>query len=360
MIAFLPVLWHDGGRKPKEEQYMEATLGKRIAAHRKQLGLTQDQLAEKLGLTAQAVSKWENDLSCPDIAILPKLADIFGTTTDTLLGRETKTPVCETEPIMPQKKTENGFEYDSDSGKMDFHWEGAKLDRICLACWVLVTGAVYLVSQLLHIDVSFWNILWPSFLLAFGIFGLYPKFSVFRLGCGLAGGYFLLDKLQILPFQADGGLILAAVILLFGLALLADAMRKKKRRKFGPVHLGNQGKLVNDYTITDDSFHYDASFGDCVQYVEIDKLRSGSISTNFGEYTVDLTGVRSVEKGCQLQADCSFGELTIVVPRQYTVIPDSSTSFASFDVLGHADAEPQGILRLQADVSFGSIIVQYQ
>ena len=37
---------------------MEATLGKRIAAYRKKLGLTQDQLAEKLSITAQAVSKW--------------------------------------------------------------------------------------------------------------------------------------------------------------------------------------------------------------------------------------------------------------------------------------------------------------
>ena len=56
---------------------MAETLGKRIAEHRKRLGLTQDALAEKLGITAQAVSKWENDLSCPDITMLPKLAEIF-------------------------------------------------------------------------------------------------------------------------------------------------------------------------------------------------------------------------------------------------------------------------------------------
>ncbi len=42
---------------------MEQTLGKRIAENRKRLKLTQDQLAEKLGITAQAVSKWENDVS---------------------------------------------------------------------------------------------------------------------------------------------------------------------------------------------------------------------------------------------------------------------------------------------------------
>ena len=50
---------------------MEQTLGKRIEENRKKLGLTQDQLAEKLGVTAQAVSKWENDQSCPDITMLP-------------------------------------------------------------------------------------------------------------------------------------------------------------------------------------------------------------------------------------------------------------------------------------------------
>ena len=42
---------------------MEQTLGKRIVQHRKRLGMTQDALAEKLGVTAQAVSKWENEFS---------------------------------------------------------------------------------------------------------------------------------------------------------------------------------------------------------------------------------------------------------------------------------------------------------
>ena len=44
---------------------MEETLGARITFHRKRLGMTQDKLAEQLGVTAQAVSKWENDQSCP-------------------------------------------------------------------------------------------------------------------------------------------------------------------------------------------------------------------------------------------------------------------------------------------------------
>lgn len=67
---------------------MEETLGKRIVQNRKRLSLTQDQPAERLGVTAQAVSKWENNQSCPDITLLPRLAESFGTTTDALLGIE--------------------------------------------------------------------------------------------------------------------------------------------------------------------------------------------------------------------------------------------------------------------------------
>ena len=43
----------------------QGTLGKRIAYHRKRMGMTQEQLAQRVGVSAQAVSKWENNLSCP-------------------------------------------------------------------------------------------------------------------------------------------------------------------------------------------------------------------------------------------------------------------------------------------------------
>ena len=59
-----------------------------IMKHRRELGLTQEGLAQKLGVTNQAVSKWESGLSCPDIALLPQLADLFGITIDELFGRE--------------------------------------------------------------------------------------------------------------------------------------------------------------------------------------------------------------------------------------------------------------------------------
>ena len=68
------------------------TFSEIIAKYRRELGLTQEGLAQKLGVTNQAVSKWESGQSCPDIALLPALADIFGITIDQLFGREPREP----------------------------------------------------------------------------------------------------------------------------------------------------------------------------------------------------------------------------------------------------------------------------
>ena len=68
---------------------MDMTIGKRIAFLRKEKGLTQEELAQHMGISPQAVSKWENDQTCPDISALPKLARLFGVTVDELLeGKE--------------------------------------------------------------------------------------------------------------------------------------------------------------------------------------------------------------------------------------------------------------------------------
>ena len=67
---------------------MEKTIGKKLYDLRKQSSFTQDYVAEKLGVSAQAVSKWENDIACPDIMTLPKIAEIYGITIDELFKNE--------------------------------------------------------------------------------------------------------------------------------------------------------------------------------------------------------------------------------------------------------------------------------
>ncbi len=68
---------------------MKETMGSRICHLRKEKSFSQEALSEKLGVSPQAVSKWENDQTCPDISLLPKLAKILDITVDELLTGET-------------------------------------------------------------------------------------------------------------------------------------------------------------------------------------------------------------------------------------------------------------------------------
>ena len=67
------------------------TLGMMISTLRKEKGMTQLELAEKMGVTDKAVSKWERDLSFPDINSIPKLAEIFEVSVDELMQVKTET-----------------------------------------------------------------------------------------------------------------------------------------------------------------------------------------------------------------------------------------------------------------------------
>ena len=67
------------------------TLGMMISSLRKEKGMTQLELAEKMGVTDKAVSKWERDLSFPDINSIPKLAEIFEISVDDLMQVKTET-----------------------------------------------------------------------------------------------------------------------------------------------------------------------------------------------------------------------------------------------------------------------------
>ncbi len=65
-------------------------LGDNIARYRRHSGLTQDELGSLLGVSAQAVSKWERSLACPDIMLLPQLAAVLGVTLDALFAPVTE------------------------------------------------------------------------------------------------------------------------------------------------------------------------------------------------------------------------------------------------------------------------------
>ena len=82
---------------------MDMTIGKRIALLRKEKGLTQEELATHMGVSPQAVSKWENDQTCPDISALPKLARLLGVSVDELLEGKAELPAVRVLPPAERK-----------------------------------------------------------------------------------------------------------------------------------------------------------------------------------------------------------------------------------------------------------------
>ncbi len=79
-------LFNKNDKSEKTQNEQTETLGKRIADRRKKHNLTQEEFSVLLGVTAQAVSKWENDISCPDIMLLPEIAEILEVSIDELMG----------------------------------------------------------------------------------------------------------------------------------------------------------------------------------------------------------------------------------------------------------------------------------
>lgn len=338
---------------------MEKTIGKRIAENRKRLSMTQDALAEQLGVTAQAVSKWENDQSCPDITMLPKLAEIFGISTDELLGCPVQQRVLQGEVVDESAEEET----EKDRNLWELNWEPGKRVGIAFAVLVLLVGGLLLAATLCHWETGFWGILWPSALLVYGIFGFTKRFSFFRMSCTVFGGYFLVSNLGL--WRLEGDLVFPAILVLLGISLLVDALSKPKRSSFkllknGKTYInGNSGKTEGSHREEGTHFTSSLSFGDAFRRAELPVLSGGEVSVSFGEMTLDLSGCGTVTEDCRIEASCSFGELTLLVPKKWQVLPHSDTAFASLNIQGEPLSEPEGRIVLMGNVSFGEICVQY-
>ena len=332
---------------------MESTIGKRIVQHRKRLGLTQDALAEKLGVTAQAVSKWENDQSCPDITMLPRLAAIFGTTTDALLGVE---PTAKEAEVITEDVP--GLHIDNKDDHWEFHWDGGRKSHIGTALWVICTALMLLAANYLDRDVGLWTALWTTGLAVFGIFGLWGSSGFFRLCCGLAGVYFIVDELFPDTFVLEKRYLLPIFLLIFGLSLLLRA-RKKKKNPFFRVSSRGKNHQKGDFEVEGDRFTCEVCFGSRAQLVQLPQLKHGVAEVSFGELTLDLRGCGEFAPGCTLDLDCSFGELTVLLPGNLRVEPSTSTAFGDFSIVGQPDADAAEVILIEADANFGQITLRY-
>ena len=83
------------------------TLGEKLKEIRKKFGLSQEQLAEIMHVSRQAITKWENDGGIPDISNLQELSKVFGITVDYLLNDENQLPVLSMRKVLDRDQYKN-------------------------------------------------------------------------------------------------------------------------------------------------------------------------------------------------------------------------------------------------------------
>ena len=134
---------------------MNETIGNRIAKFRKAKGMTQEELANQLGVSSQAVSKWENDASCPDISLLPQLSRVLGVTTDELLtGKNDEVKLVPAEQRKPLEQLTMRIRVDSSDGDKVRVNLPMSLVKVGLEIGMDMSGSVNGMENLKNVDLS--------------------------------------------------------------------------------------------------------------------------------------------------------------------------------------------------------------
>ena len=134
---------------------MNETIGNRITKYRKAKGMTQEELANHLGVSSQAVSKWENDASCPDISLLPALCKVLGITSDELLtGKNDEVKLLPAEQRKSLDELTLRVKVDSAQGDKIRVNLPMSLVKVALEMGVDLSGSINGVDALKNVDMS--------------------------------------------------------------------------------------------------------------------------------------------------------------------------------------------------------------
>lgn len=317
------------------------TLGRRIMQLRKAAGMTQEQLAEKLGVSPQAVSKWENDVSCPDIGTIPLIASIFNVSADELLGMKESVPHTDTE-----KDKERSVSHGS----------------ISLGILLIVLGIAFFISRTTQLPFSLWNVVWSAVLFGLGIAWAIQYRSISCIGIAAVGFSYLCSALgQPLPTWISRNVLLPLALILIGLDIvlhrLFPAVFHSTKASKPNTHRFD-GHRVNKYNLQNGFISCETAFGEEHHVEEGGEISGGKFSTAFGQCTIDLSRC-TFANDSTITADVSFGSIELILPRSVCAVTNTQNSFGSTDIHGNSasDALPLPIL---GKVSFGSIEISYR
>ena len=262
------------------------------------------------------------------------------------------------------KEPDDSDDFQNQKGRWDFRWNSGRKNALCFAVWILALGALYLLTKIYAWDLSLWNIAWPTALICWGVFGIFPRFSFFPLGCMILGLYFLIRQINPTLIPLGGELLIPSLLILWGLSLLVSALRKSKHSS-GSIYWngksispGRKSRSKTDFKFHNTEFKWDGCFCEDKQLITMDLLSHGKADISFGEFELDLSGVKKLTPDCLINANCSFGSMRILVPSQFKVECQRSNSFASIHCKATPAPDAVQTLYINADASFGEIVIE--
>lgn len=134
------------------------TLGETIRTLRKKAGLSQEALAEKLGVSRQAVSKWENDNGMPETEKLITMAKLFDTSLDDLIGEEKSAPTSSTAESSTQTHIDRAA-VTLDVARSFLDYQSHRLQRVALAALLIIGSSALAFSSFSGIIMLLWMLI---------------------------------------------------------------------------------------------------------------------------------------------------------------------------------------------------------
>ena len=206
-------------------------IGKFISKIRKEKKITQKQLAEKLGITDRAISKWENGKSMPDLSLLKPLSDCLGITINELLTGE----------HIEKEKREEGLEKNFVNA-INYEKRRNNINELIFYMFILIFGITMMITSMAIFNTPIGWTTWYS------IIGTYILMILF---CYLLRKIISLNKNKIYIIIS----IISFFILYFGYLWTVDFVNVKNNNAYPDI-------FVNTFGNIDNNLHYDTAFYD--------------------------------------------------------------------------------------------------